>query len=225
MDIASTDAGTYLNTPGTIASPTVDRGYSDFDIRHSFSGGVTYDLPSPTSGDMVRAILGNWSVDTFVLARSAPPVDVVGSTLIVSGVTLAARPNVNPGAAEVLYGDQYPGGMILNKAAFAAPPAGQQGDLGRNVLRGFGASQCDLAFQKRVGLTQRADLRFRVEIFNVFNQANFGDPNSVLTSPLFGRSTQTLANSLGPGGANGGFSPLYQIGGPRTVQLAVRLQF
>jgi hypothetical protein len=39
------------------------------------------------------------------------------------------------------------------------------------------------------------------------------------------RSTQTLANSLGSGGANGGFNPLYQIGGPRTVQLALKLQF
>jgi hypothetical protein len=46
-----------------------------------------------------------------------------------------------------------------------------------------------------------------------------------LTSPLFGRSTQTLANSLGSGGANGGFNPLYQIGGPRSIQLALKLQF
>ena len=46
-----------------------------------------------------------------------------------------------------------------------------------------------------------------------------------LPSPLFGHSTQTLANSLGSGGANGGFNPLYQIGGPRSIQLALKLQF
>src|SRR6266496_6850930 len=45
------------------------------------------------------------------------------------------------------------------------------------------------------------------------------------SSPLFGRSTQTLANSLGSGGANGGFNPLHQIGGPRSIQLALKLQF
>jgi hypothetical protein len=44
-----------------------------------------------------------------------------------------------------------------------------------------------------------------------------------LTSALFGRSTQTLANALGPGGANGDFNPLYQIGGPRCIQLAIKL--
>src|SRR5262249_22709180 len=222
MDIASTDAATHLNTPGLIADPRIDRGDSDFDIRHSFSAGATYQLPTPSSGGVVQAILGNWSVYTIVLARSAPPVDVVGAISFAGGVVLGARPNVNPGIAEVLYGDQYPGGMALDKGAFAAAPAGQQGDFGRNVLRRVRASQCDLAFQKRVRLTQRAGLHVRVEIFNVFNQANFGSPNNTLTSPLFGRSTQTLANSLGPGGANGGFSPLYQIGGPRSVQLALK---
>ncbi len=44
-----------------------------------------------------------------------------------------------------------------------------------------------------------------------------------MTNPPFGRSTQTLANSLGAGGANGGFNPLYQIRGPRSVQLALKL--
>jgi len=68
-------------------------------------------------------------------------------------------------------------------------------------------------------------LSFRAEFFNIFNHPNFGNPNNLLTSPLFGHSTQTLANSLGAGGASGGLNPLYQIGGPRSVQLALKLQF
>ena len=68
-------------------------------------------------------------------------------------------------------------------------------------------------------------LRFRAEFFNIFNHPNFGNPNNSLTSPLFGHSTQTLASSLGSGGANGRFNPLYQIGGPRSIQLALKLQF
>jgi hypothetical protein len=50
-------------------------------------------------------------------------------------------------------------------------------------------------------------------------------PNNNLTGALFGQSTQTLASSLGSGGANGSFNPLYQIGGPRSVRLALKLQF
>ena len=46
-----------------------------------------------------------------------------------------------------------------------------------------------------------------------------------LTSALFGRSTQTLASALGPGGTNGGSNPLHQIGGPRSIQLAMKFCF
>jgi len=63
-------------------------------------------------------------------------------------------------------------------------------------------------------------LRLRAEFFNIFTHPNFRNPNNTLNSPLFGRSTQTLASSLGSGGANRGFNPLYQIGGARSIQLA-----
>jgi hypothetical protein len=225
IDIVSTDAGNNRSTPGTIASPNVDRGNSDFDIRHSFTTGVTYDLPSPGSHKVVRAALGGWSLDGFVLARSAPPVDVVGASFSAAGVRLDARPNVNPGAPLELQGAQYPGGKIFNRAAFSAAPVGQQGNFGRNVLRGFGASQADVAVQRQFHVTEKLGLRFRAEFFNIFNHPNFGNPNSNITSSLFGRSTQTLANSLGAGGASGGFNPLYQVGGPRSIQLALKLQF
>ena len=79
--------------------------------------------------------------------------------------------------------------------------------------------------QRQFHVTENVGLRFRAEFFNIFNHPNFGSPNNILTSPLFGRSTQTLANSLGSGGANGGLNPLYQIGGPRSIQFALKLQF
>ncbi len=225
IDIASTDATINLNTPDTIASPNVDRGDSDFDIRHSFTARVTYDLPSPGSHKVVHASLGGWSLDSFVLARSAPPDDLVGSIVVGANTTLTFRPNVNPGVPLELYGSQYPGGKIFNKAALTAAPTGQQGDFGRNVLRGFGAWQADLALQRQFRVTEKVGVRFRTEFFNIFNHPNFGNPNDDLTSPLFGHSTQTLASRLGSGGANGGFNPLYQIGGPRSIQLALKLQF
>jgi len=124
-----------------------------------------------------------------------------------------------------LYGSGYPGGKIFNKAAFTAAPAGQQGNLGRNVLRGFNATQADIGVQRQFRLAERAGLRFRGEFFNILNHPNFGSPTTSLPSPLFGYATQTLANFLGSGGANGGFNPLYQIGGPRSIQLALKLQF
>ena len=226
IDTASTDAiATNINTPGQRADVNVDRGNSNFDIRHAFSAGVTYELPVPASHKIVRALLGGWSLDSLIFARSALPVNVVGGSFFAAGTQLAPRPNINPGVPLEIYGPQFPGGKIFNRVAFTAAPAGTQGNLGRNVLRGFGAWQADIGLQRQFHLTEKARLRFRTEFFNFFNHPNFGSPVNVLTSPLFGRSTQTLANSLGSGGANGGFNPLYQIGGPRSIQFAVKLQF
>jgi hypothetical protein len=225
IDLASSDAFTILNTASSVANPKIDRGNSDFDIRHSFAAGVTYSLPTPQWNKFARATLGGWSVDAFVLARSAPPVNVVGSLVVAAGTLLYPRPNVNPGVPLELSSSQYAGGKIFNKAAFTPALAGQQGDFGRNVLRGFGATQADVAFQRQFRFSERFNLRFRAEFFNIFNHPNFGSPNNNLTDPLFGHSTQTLASSLGSGGANGGFNPLYQIGGPRSVQLALKLAF
>jgi len=226
IDDASTDAyATYMNTPSFIASPTIDRGNSDFDIRNAFTAGVTYNLPSPESNKFAHSALGGWSVDSFIFARTAPPVDVVSGLVFADGIDLYPRPDVVPGVPLVLYGSQYPGGKAFNPSAFTPPPTGQQGDFGRNVLRGFGAWQADVAFQRQFQLTEKIGLRFRGEFFNLFNHPNFGPPDNNLTDALFGLSTQTLAGSLGSGGASGGFNPLYQIGGPRSIQLALKLQF
>src|SRR5262249_39565519 len=48
IDSASSDVfANYLNTPSSLANANIDRGNSDFDIRSSFSGGLTYDIPAP----------------------------------------------------------------------------------------------------------------------------------------------------------------------------------
>jgi hypothetical protein len=73
-------------------------------------------------------------------------------------------------------------------------------------------------------LTVRVGLRFQGEFFNIFDHPNFGPPDNI-TDALVGYSTQTLARSLGSGGPNGGVNPLYQIGGPRSIQLTLKLQF
>jgi hypothetical protein len=131
-----------------------------------------------------------------------------------------------------LYGSQSPGGKRIDAAAFTAPTNSfTQGNLERNTLRGFGAWQEGLAVRRTFRVTERVSLLFRAEAFNLFNHSNFVDPGAQsdganhLNSLSFGLSTQVLSNTLGSGGANGGFNPLYQIGGPRSIQLALKLQF
>ena len=225
IDIASNDSFAF-NTPSSVSNSNLDRGDSDFDVRHSFTGALTYNVPTPTKNRIVRRLLEDWSTDGFVIARTAVPVNLTASDVVIAGTFFASRPDIIPGVPFYLYGSQEPGGKAINPNAFAVPPQGQQGNLGRNALRGFGAWQADFALHRQFHLNERFGVQFRTEFFNIFNHPNFGNPTvTTLGQPLFGQSTTTLASSLGGGGLNGGFNPLYQIGGPRSIQLAMKLQF
>jgi hypothetical protein len=216
-----------VNTPPG-ASPVSDRGSSDYDIRNTFAGAVTYDIPGPES-DWGKRILGGWSTDSIFYARSAAPVNVVTGqdpfkTGFLSGAYGIQRPNVVPGRPFYIHPSAAPGGKIINAAAFSNPASGQ-GDLGRNALRGFGATQWDATLRRQFRFTERFSLQFRSDFFNILNHPNFGSPINYLSSPQFGYATQTLNTWLGGGGQSGGLNPLYQIGGPRSIQLAAKLQF
>jgi hypothetical protein len=218
-------------------SPESNRGNSDFDIRSAFSAGLTYAIPSPKQG-WPKTFLGGWSVDNLVIARSAPPVDLTANFFgFNSGITTNVRPDIVPGQPFYLYGAKFPGGKALNPAAFTSPPVDpatgdteRQGTLGRNVLRAFGATQWDFAVHRDFPMRENIKLQFRAELFNVLNHPNFGPPNAGLGTPGFGLATQTLNNSLSGGSSgsslgSGTFDPLYQLGGPRSVQLALKLFF
>ena len=73
--------------------------------------------------------------------------------------------------------------------------------------------------------TERISFQARGDFFNILNHPNFGSPINYLSSPQFGQATTILNNYLGAGGQSGGLNPLYQIGGPRSIQLALKLQF
>jgi len=220
--------------PGILNSG--NRGPSDFDIRNAFSAGVTYDIPGPKTNAFVSAILGNWSVQNVIQGRSAPPVDVVEQNFSVfnNGVAAAIRPDLVPGQPLYLYGAEFPGGKAFNPAAFTTPPIDpttglpiRQGNLTRNALRGFGAAQWDFAVHRIFPIHEALKLEFRAEMFNVLNHPNFGPPPANFGFSGFGVSTQTLGQSLsgfGSAGA-GAFNPLYQIGGPRSIQFALKLMF
>jgi Carboxypeptidase regulatory-like domain/TonB dependent receptor len=206
------------------------RGSSDFDIRHSLAAAATYNLPAPNGRSWAGSILRNWTVNTIFRARSAAPVNVsVGDDPLNLGLQNLLRPDLIPGIPLYIVDPSAPGGRRINREAFRIPsqlsPGMPQGTLPRNALRGFRASQIDLAISREFHLMERFHVQLRAESFNLFNQSNFGDPVGDLSSRFFGESTQTFGRSLGSGGINGGLSPLYQVGGPRSIQMALRLQF
>jgi hypothetical protein len=219
----------FLNVPPGASSSSGERASSNHDIRHTFSGAISYDIPGP-GNRILTSILGNWSTDSIIYARSSPTVNVVTgqdpfNTGFLGGAFGVARPDVVPGVPLYLHPSNSPGGKIINAAAFTVPD-GRQGDLGRNTLRGFGATQLDLTLRRRFRITETVSLQARADLFNIFNHPNFGNPINYLSNTTqFGQSTMMLASSLGSGGQSGGLNPLYQIGGPRSIQFALKLQF
>ena len=250
-DASAGSIGNRSNTLVPSLNAKVNRGPSDFDIRNSFSGALSYDLPTPKAQRVLRVVLGGWSTQNVIQVRSATPIDVnYPNRYAIGGALVAVRPDVVSGVPLYLYGAQYPGGKAINNTPGAVPggcPDGSpsvgpfcpppinatthepdgQGTLGRNALRGFGAAQWDFAVHRTFPIRESLSLQFRAEMFNALNHPNFGSPvGSLSNRPQFGLSTQMLGQSLSGGNVGGGaFSPLYQLGGPRSIQLALKLTF
>lgn len=231
---AGSEFGNSANVLVPGAAANANRGPSDFDIRNAFSAGLTYAIPVRRTHAFVRTLMGDWSMQSFVLARSAPPVNLSDINFSeINGAYAEVRPDLVSGQPLYLHGAQYPGGTAFNPAAFADPPVDpstgnpiRQGTFGRNALRAFGATQWDFALHRDFRLRENFKLQLRAEMFNVLNHPNFGPQYNQFGASGFGISTQLLSESLNSGNLGGGaFSPLYQIGGPRSIQLALKLNF
>ena len=198
------------------------RGNSDFDVRHNFQGGLSWDLPGPHGSVFSKTILTHWGLDGRLMARTGFPITLQGNLLVdpVTGNTYYGNPDPVPGQAIYLYGSQYPGGRALNPAAFIVPAnPNDPGNAPRNFVRGFGAWQINMAIHREFPLYERLRLQFRAEAFNILNHPNFGYIDPIIGDTLFGQATQMLNQSLAT------VSSLYQQGGPRSMQFALKLTF
>jgi hypothetical protein len=216
VDTASSELSS--NLPLTVIEPGIDRASSNFDVRHSLTAAVTYDFPRIPLNGIPSSILRNWSADAIFRTRTGTPVNVL-TTSPLFGVFAVTRPDLVTGVPLYLSDRSVAGGRRINRAAFSVPPAGRQGNLGRNALRGFSLSQVDVSIRRRLDLQEGISLQLSGEFFNLLNHPNFADPVGSLASPFFGQSIFMLNQNLGS------FNPIYQIGGPRSIQLAAKLQF
>jgi len=211
------------------------RGNCDFDVRHNLSAAFSYDLPNVGQNRFLRAVVNHWALDDRFTARTAFPVTLYGNNLLQpNGQFYSGGLNLVAGQPVYLYGNNCttvlqglgdlqpgqgcPGGRAINPNAFVAVDSGL-GDDPRNFARGFGAWQMDLAVRRDFPIHERLKLQLRAEAFNIFNHPNFGSVDGQVGDPRFGQATGTVANSLGI------LSPLYQTGGPRSMQFALKIIF
>ncbi len=205
---------------------TCETASADFDVRHTLSANSVYELPFGSGRKYLNnrgvsnLFLGGWQLSGIVSARSGNPVNI-----IIERAASSLPDGLSVQNGEYFTRPDYVGGVSIvpahqtinqwiNPAAFSIPANGAWGNAGRNLARGPKFWQADLALSKSFLLTERYVLDFRTEAFNVFNRAQFGDPNGDFSSPSFGQITTTVNN----GSATGS-------GTPREFQFSLRLHF
>jgi hypothetical protein len=219
-----------LNTQGVVAQDSYnianDRGLSDFDARHRFVINWIYELPFKGN----RLVEG-WQISSIAQLQSGNPLNIVTNINTFTG-TATLRPDLI-GSLDILgkvspnlwftntVCDPRVAGSCTANSVFALPvsPNGvfHMGNLGRNVVIGPDFKNVDFSVLKNTKLTERVNLQFRTEIFDLFNHANFGQPGRVATvgSTTFG--------VIAP--ANGTRFPTGDSGSSRQLQFALKLIF
>ncbi len=200
---------------------------SDFDVRHTFTANTVYNLPFGKGrqylnggGRLSDFFLGGWQFSGLGTFRSGNPVNIFmerpASALpdgnsVLNGTSFQ-RPNYNGGISIVPTNQSI--NNWINPLAFSTPANGTYGNAGRNLARGPAFWQADMALVKNFPIHERFSIDFRAEAFNIFNRAQFGDPNGDFSSPSFGQITTTVNNGSITGG-----------GTPREFQFSLRLRF
>jgi hypothetical protein len=200
----ATNSPAFLSDP---LNPGADYGRASFDVRHSGVIQGTYDLPfahdAAAQGRHWKEILAaNWQVSSIVTLQSGLPfTPQLSYNPSNDGDTRnPVRPSWNP---------DFQGNVVLggpneyfNPLAFIQPLTGTYGNVGRNILQGPSLAQFDFSLAKRWALSERFNLQFRSEFFNIFNHTNLNTPNPVVyaaatggPSPTAGAITSTATTS------------------------------
>ena len=206
------------------AAQCAERASSVFDSRNVFNANFIYELPFGASepylseNGFLRAVFSYWQITSIFIARGGFPVNLTTSGTGPDGNTSSQRPNFVPGQS------LYLAGGTLNPAAFCTPgtpdtlypggtcPSGF-GDVPRNFLRGPGVWQSDWGISRRFPITEGVQLQFRAEAFNIFNRAQYANPDGLISASDFGRVYLPLNTT--PVG----------LGTPRQIQFMLKISF
>ena len=193
LDINSAFLATSsTNEPPSVLNPFDMRsakGPASFNLKHQFNVNYSYQLPfgrgqrfgSGATG-VADTLIGGWQLNGSVSAQSGFPfTPLLGSNASGTGDTQNPDvPSLNPA---------FSGPVILGKVdqwfdprAFVMPLAGTFGNVARGSFVGPKMTNFDMSLFKRFNITERYNLQFRAEAFNILNHPNFGTPNPVTFS-------------------------------------------
>ena len=182
-------------------------GPATFDRRHIFVSTYDYHLPFfKTMNGIGKAVLAGWEVSGITRFQSGAYFTPTASTAIGTRRAdyLGGPVLVSDSGAPAL---TCTGICIpwVNTTAFAAAPPTRRGSAGVGIIQGPALKTWDLSMRKQFSLTERFNLRFQADFFNLFNRANFRSPAVVVTG--------------------GGFGAITTAGPARNIQFGLKLNF
>ena len=185
-----TDASGNGDNPEDPYNRAYNYGRASFDRNHIFVGTASYFLPffRTTGNAFLKNAFGGWEFSTIGRLQSGAPFGISGDT------SIGSRRADYIGGGYYLDGSDRTVQKWFNTAAFVRAPDTRRGSLGSNVLTGPGMVVFDLSARKEFRVTEQVGLRFQGDFFNLFNHANFNNPNTTVTNSNFG----TISGS-GPG--------------------------
>jgi Carboxypeptidase regulatory-like domain/TonB dependent receptor len=206
----------YGTQPRDYYNLRADWGPSDYNRPQLFVFSSIYQLPVGKGKQFLKdantfsdKVLGGWSLGTIISLESGAPTDALANGDVANTgwpSQRAQRTGADP--YSVSGGSGFK--QWLNPAAFAQPAPFTVGNESRNDLHGPSFKNVDFNASKLFPLTERTNLIFRAEMFNLFNHTNYGLPSTTVANSNFGQITNT---------ANGGTAT------GRLVQFALKVQF
>jgi hypothetical protein len=197
------------NAPGLVSNPfnlRADKGLGTFDVRNAAVINALYVLPIGQGQPLASGLqswsgklVGGWSVAGILTAQSGFPfTPQLSYNPSNNGDTRnPVRAFLNPGfSGPVVTGNPS---QWFNPAAFIAPPSasGFYGNVGRDTYIGPGLATWDFSVLKDTAISERVNLQFRAEIFNLLNRANFNTPNLIVFTPPTATNLTGLSGTAG----------------------------
>jgi len=205
-------------------NPRLSRGLSAFDSTHNFVISYAYTLPFDKLGGPKRLTNG-WQISGITRFATGLPITILETddrsllgTAFGGPIVLPVdTPNV---VAPIHILDPRKTGAYFTTNSFGADVLGQEGDASRRSFHGPGINNFDMALLKNTYLTERVNLQFRAEFFNIFNHAQFLTPSGLVSF-----SCSDPANTATCTQNSSSFGQITAAQPPRIGQLSLKLNF
>jgi Carboxypeptidase regulatory-like domain/TonB dependent receptor len=207
--------GNYFNI-----DPQVNYGRANFERTHNFVLSQLFELPIGRGkkflggiGRAANAFIGGWQLNSNTTIQSGFHFNIEYNCGYDTG---HCRPNVN---GNIKYTPGVNG--TIDTSVFRPAAAGTFGNLARNAVDGPGYWRTDASLLKKFLLNETMNIEFRIEVVNLFNTVNLGNPDSSLGSFNAANSTWSNASNIGKSNSTAFFGNDLQ----RNLQFAFRFNF